>query len=59
MSMLYHASKENIVADILNKVLMGSVAHIEDRKKELVKDVHRLAHSGVRAHVQNGLNHLL
>lgn len=40
MSVLYHASKANIIANILNKVPMGSVAHIEDRKKELVKDVH-------------------
>ena len=27
---------------------MGSVAHIEDERKELVKDVHRLARLGVR-----------
>ena len=27
---------------------MGSTAHVEDEKKELVKDVHRLARLGVR-----------
>ena len=27
---------------------MGSIAHVEDGKKELVKDVHRLAKLGVR-----------
>ena len=27
---------------------MGSTSHIEDSKKELVRDVHRLAHLGVR-----------
>ena len=27
---------------------MGSVAYVEEERKELVKDVHRLAHLGVR-----------
>ena len=27
---------------------MGSVAHVEEKRKELVKDFHRLARLGVR-----------
>ena len=37
-----------MVADALSRLLMGSVFHIEDGKKELVRDVHRLARMGVR-----------
>ena len=44
---------------------MGSVAHVEEKRKKLVKDVHRLARLGVRlmiisdsgVTVQNGENH--
>ena len=32
----------NVVADALSQLSMGSVAHVEDEKKELVRDVHRL-----------------
>ncbi|XP_049414673.1 uncharacterized protein LOC125877419 [Solanum stenotomum] len=38
----------NAVADALSRLLMSSVAHIEDGKKELVHDFHRLSHMGVR-----------
>ncbi|WMV56466.1 hypothetical protein MTR67_049851 [Solanum verrucosum] len=48
MSMDYNPSKANVVADALNRLSIGSVAHIEEERKELVKDVHRLAHLGVR-----------
>ena len=44
MSVLYHPGKANFVADALSRLSMGSVSHVEDGKKELVKDVHRLAH---------------
>ncbi|WMV24218.1 hypothetical protein MTR67_017603 [Solanum verrucosum] len=37
---LYNA---NIVADALSRLSMGSVAHVEEVRKELAKDVHRLA----------------
>ena len=47
MSVHYHPSKANIVADALSKLSMGSVAHVDDERKELVKDVHRLARLGV------------
>ena len=42
-SVLYHPGKANVGADALSRLLMGSVAHIEDDKKELVRDVHRLS----------------
>ena len=48
MSVLYHPSKANVVADALSRVSMGSVAHVEEDKKELVKEVHRLARLGVK-----------
>ncbi|WMV09384.1 hypothetical protein MTR67_002769 [Solanum verrucosum] len=38
----------NVVADALSRLSMGSVAHIDDDKKELVREVHRLAHLGVQ-----------
>ena len=46
--MHYHPSKANIVADALNRLSMGSVAHVEEKRKDLVKDVHRLARLRVR-----------
>ena len=47
MSVLYHPGKANVVADALSRLSMRSTSHIEDSKKELVRDVHRLAHLGV------------
>lgn len=34
--------KANVVADALSQMSMGSVAHVPNNKKELVKEVHRL-----------------
>ncbi|WMV37690.1 hypothetical protein MTR67_031075 [Solanum verrucosum] len=48
MNILYHLGKANAVVDALSRLLMSSVAHIEDGKKELVHDFHRLSHMGVR-----------
>ncbi|WMV18713.1 hypothetical protein MTR67_012098 [Solanum verrucosum] len=39
MSVLYHPGKANVVADSLSRLFMGSVAHTEEEKKELVRDV--------------------
>ncbi|WMV30084.1 hypothetical protein MTR67_023469 [Solanum verrucosum] len=39
--------KANVVADALRKLSKGSVAHVEEEKNELEKDVHRLARLGV------------
>ena len=48
MSVLYHPSKANVVADALSRVSRGSVSHVVEGKKELARDVHRLARLGVR-----------
>ncbi|KAH0644862.1 hypothetical protein KY284_032746 [Solanum tuberosum] len=48
MSVLYHPGKANVVADALSRLYMGSVAHVEDEKKDLVREVHRLAQLGVQ-----------
>ena len=47
MSVLYHPSNINVVADFLSRMSMGSVDHVPDDKKELVKEVHRLSRLGV------------
>ena len=43
MSILYHPGKANVVADALSRLSMGSTAHVEEEKRQLAKDVHRLA----------------
>ncbi|WMV14189.1 hypothetical protein MTR67_007574 [Solanum verrucosum] len=48
MGVLYHPGKANVVADALSRLSIGSVAHIEEDKKELVQDVHGLARFGVQ-----------
>ena len=48
MSVHYHPGKANVVDDDLSRLSNGSTAHVNDGKKELVKDVHRLARLGVR-----------
>ena len=48
MSVHYHPGKANVVADSLSRLSMGSVAHVDENRKELVKDVHRLARLGFR-----------
>ena len=40
--------KANVVADALSRLSMGSVAYVEKERRELAKDVHRLARLGVR-----------
>ena len=47
MSMHYHPGKANVMADALSRLSMGSVAHVDEERKKLVKDVHRLARLGV------------
>ena len=46
--MHYHPGKVNIVADDLSRLSMGTVAHVEEERKDLVKDVYRLARLGIR-----------
>ncbi|WMV54416.1 hypothetical protein MTR67_047801, partial [Solanum verrucosum] len=43
ISFLYHPEKANVVVDAFSQLLMGSVAYVEDDKKDLVRDVHKLA----------------
>jgi len=43
MSVHYHPGKANVVVDALRRLSMGSVAHVEEERKELGKDVHRIA----------------
>ena len=35
------------MADSLSILSMGNVAHVEEKRKKLLKDVHRLARLGV------------
>ena len=40
MSVLYHLGNENMVVDALSRLPMGSVAHIENKKKDFFQKVH-------------------
>ena len=51
---LYHPGKANMVADALSHMTMCSVSHIDEAKKNLVKEVHRLAWLGMR--LENSLD---
>ncbi|KAH0665088.1 hypothetical protein KY285_026294 [Solanum tuberosum] len=48
MSIFYHSGKANVVDDALSRLSMGSTAHVKEEKRDLAKDVHRLALLGVR-----------
>ena len=48
MIILYHPCNANVVVDALSKLSMGNISRVEEEKKELAKDVHRLACLGVR-----------
>lgn len=48
MTILYHPTKANILADVLSLMYVDSVSHVEDEKKELICDMHRLASLGVQ-----------
>ena len=43
MSSLYHPGKANFVFDALSRLSMYITTHFEEDKKELAKEVHRLA----------------
>ena len=47
MSVHDHLGKANVLANSLSRLSMGTVADVQEEKKELVKDVNRLAHLGV------------
>ena len=46
--MLYHPGMANVEADALSHLSMGSVSHVDNAKRNLVKDVHRLDRLSVR-----------
>ena len=48
MSVHYHLYKANVVADALGRLSMGSVSHINNEKKQLVKNADHLSKLGVR-----------
>ncbi|KAH0705979.1 hypothetical protein KY285_010511 [Solanum tuberosum] len=48
ISVLYHPDKANVVEDALSRLSIGSMAHVEDEKKELVREMHRLSRLGVK-----------
>ena len=48
MSVHYHPGKVNVVADALSILSIGCVAHVEENRKELVKDIHWLDRLGIR-----------
>lgn len=41
------------MVDALSRISMGSIAYSKDGKKELVKEVHHLAHLGVKFNSSN------
>ena len=45
---ILHPIKDNVVVDAISRMTMGTVSHIEEAKKNLVKEIHRLARLGVR-----------
>ena len=48
MRVAYHIEKANMLVDALCQLSMESVSHIQESKRNLVKDINRLAHLGVR-----------
>ena len=48
MSVHYHPGKANVVDVSPSGLFMGSVAHVEEERKELAKDVYRLARLEIR-----------
>lgn len=48
MSVNYHHGKANLLTYDLKNLFMGRVAHVEEERKELSKDVHKLSCLGVR-----------
>ena len=47
ISVQYHPGKANAVSNDLRRLSMGSLAHVQEQSKELVKDVHMLSLLGI------------
>ncbi|WMV54873.1 hypothetical protein MTR67_048258 [Solanum verrucosum] len=43
ISILYHPGKTNVVADVLRRLSIGSTSYVKEGKKELSRDMHKLA----------------
>lgn len=43
MNILYYPGKANIIADTLSRLSMSSTSHVEEGKRELAKEVDKLA----------------
>ena len=55
MSVLYNHDKANVVADSLSHMSIGSASHVDEAKKYLEIDIHRLSKLGVTLkHAPNG-----
>ena len=50
---LYHPGKANVVADALSRKSMGSLSHIAEQKKKIVKEVHNLLNEGCSLELPN------
>ncbi|EOX94130.1 DNA/RNA polymerases superfamily protein [Theobroma cacao] len=50
-TILYHPGKANVVADVLSRKSMGSLAHISIGRRSLVREIHSLGDIGVRLEV--------
>lgn len=48
MSTLYHLEKANFAANSLSRVSMGTVTHMVNDNKKLLKQVHKFENLGVR-----------
>ena len=48
MSILYNPDKANVVNDALSRLSMDTTTHVEEEKRELAEDMHRLASPRVR-----------
>ncbi|XP_070005294.1 uncharacterized protein [Nicotiana sylvestris] len=48
IDILYYPEKPNVVADVLSRKSMGSLAHLKSYQRSLAREVHQLASLGVR-----------
>ena len=48
MSVIYHSDKDNVVAETLSRSSTGSVSHVNEFKRNLVRDVYMMALLGVQ-----------
>ena len=47
MSVFNHPRKDNVVADALSRIIMGTVSHLDEVEKDLTREVQRLSRLGV------------